>query len=249
MKKRFLILVPALLLSLTACDLNGLLSSIVNEDDDSDADISEDIGDESADESQDEGGNSYDDSIFNKPNSLEKFLAFGENTGFEITYRGSEKDYGGETIVFGMKGNVWWEMDASGYGTGYRLQDGVCSMLSYDSNTQSWSVFVNNVGETQFAEMFKSHADIFYSANEYSSNNGFDADGSGEYAGRDVLKFKYHFTYSTVTLDHEYYLDKDLGITIYNYISTTSDGETDWSKFETLSFKTGDDVTAITISE
>ena len=63
-----------------------------------------------------------------------------------------------------------------------------------------------------------------------------------------VLKFKYHFAVGTVSLDHDYYVDKDLGITLYNRASTTSDGDVSWARLETTSFKTGNQVTAITVA-
>ena len=63
MKKRFFILMPALLLSLTACNLGDLINSAVNNNDD--------------ESSQNDDGNSNgnanssaDDSIFDKPESL-----------------------------------------------------------------------------------------------------------------------------------------------------------------------------------
>ena len=80
-----------------------------------------------------------------------------------------------------MKGNIWWTLDADGTGTGYRLENNVCSMLSYSSETQSWSVFIANAGETQYEEMFEGVSSYLYVANNYFANDGFAANGSGTY--------------------------------------------------------------------
>ena len=241
MKKRFFILLPALLLSLTACDINGLLNSLGG-------DNSEDSGNVD-DNSSVNANNNSDDSIFDKPQSLEKLMAYGKNTGFEIKTKATEDDAEGAEITLGMKGNIWWTLNAEGSGTGYRLENNVCSMLSYSSETQSWSVLIANAGETQYEEMFESVSSYLYVANNYFANEGFTANGSGTYAGRNVLKYKYELIVSAVIgVKHEYYVDKDLGISLYQYAETTSDGQKEWAKLETTSFKSGNDVTAITIA-
>lgn len=245
MKKRLLLLLPALLLSLTACDISSLINNIGNDDDES-----EDVGDNSngngGGKSQDAG---YDDSVFDKPESLQKLMAYGKNTGFEIKTKATESDGSGASeITLGMKGDIWWMIDDTGYGTGYRLENNVCSMLTYDETAGSWSVLIANAGETQYTEMFDSITSYLYTANDVFANEGFVADGTSKYAGRDVLKFKYSRTVATYSAKHDYYVDKDLGITLYEYAESTSDGETDWVKFETTSFKSGNDVTAITVA-
>ena len=248
MKKGLLILVPALLLSLTACDLSSLAEKFGGGDgEESSENSGSNSGGNGAGSSQQSGGD--DDDIFDKNESLEKLMAYGKDTGFEIVTKGSESDGTTDSsFTLGMKGNVWWIMDDEGYGSGYRLENGVCSMLTYDGTTQTWSVLIANVGETQFKEMFASQTDYLYKANNYFANEGFASNGSGKYAGRDVLKYKYHIAVGTVTIDHEYYVDKDLDISLYQYASTTSDGDTAWAKIETTSFKSGNDVAAITIA-
>ena len=249
MKKGLLILIPALLLSLSACDLSGLAEKLGGNSDEDET--SQNAGDNSNGNSNNNNGgqaNSGDDAIFDKPESLSKLMEFGKNTGFEITTVGSENDGERSTAILGMKGNVWWIMDDEGYGSAYRLENGVCSNLTYDSGTQSWSVLIANVGETQYEEMFASLTSYLYKANSYFVNEGFTSNGSGKYAGRDVLKYKYHRAVGTVSIDHEYYVDKDLGISLYQYAATTSDGDTSWAKLETTSFKTGNDVTAISVA-
>lgn len=246
MKKGLLILVPALLLSLTACDLGSLAEKLGGNGDD--GETSQNDGDNS-NGNVNSNNQGDDDSIFDKTESVDKLMAYGKDTGFEIVTVGSESDGTANTsFTLGMKGNVWWIMDDEGYGSGYRLENGVCSMLTYDGTTQTWSVLIANVGETQFKEMFASETDYLYKANTYFANEGFASNGSGKYAGRDVLKYKYHRAVGTVSVDHEYYVDKDLGISIYQYAATTSDGDTSWAKLETTSFKTGNDVAAITIA-
>ena len=239
--KGLFVLLPVLLLSLTACDLSGLLSNLGNDD-------SEESSQNDGDNSSGNVNSSADDSIFDKPESLKKLMAFGKNTGFELKTKATEDDAEGAEITLGMKGNVWWTLDADGSGTGYRLENNVCSMLSYNSETQSWSVLIANAGETQYEEMFESVSSYFYTANNYFANEGFAANGSGTYAGRNVLKYKYERSVATVSVKHEYYVDKDLGITLYQYAETVSDGQKDWAKVETVSFKTGNDVTAITVA-
>ncbi|MBO4703789.1 MAG: hypothetical protein J5617_03065, partial [Bacilli bacterium] len=153
MKKGLLILVPALLLSLTACDLSGLAEKLGGNGDDDET--SQNAGDNSNDNvnSNNQGD---DDSIFDKTESIDKLMAYGKDTGFEIVTVGSESDGTADSsFTLGMKGNVWWIMD-EGYGSAYRLENGVCSMLTYDGTTQTWSVLIANVGETQFKEMFAS---------------------------------------------------------------------------------------------
>ena len=245
MKKGLLILVPALLLSLTACDLSGLAEKLGGNSDDEETSQNSDDNSNGNGVSNNQGD---DDSIFDKTESIDKLMAYGKDTGFEIVTVGSESDGTADSsFTLGMKGNVWWIMD-EGYGSAYRLENGVCSMLTYDGTTQTWSVLIANVGETQFKEMFASETDYFYKANNYFANEGFASNGSGKYAGRDVLKYKYHRAVGTVSVDHEYYVDKDLGISLYQYAATTSDGDTSWAKIETTSFKTGNDVAAITIA-
>ena len=245
MKKGLLILVPALLLSLTACDLSSLAEKLVGNSDDEETSQNVDDNSNGTGTSNNQGD---DDSIFDKTESVDKLMAYGKDTGFEIVTVGSESDGTAiSSFTFGMKGNVWWIMD-EGYGTAYRLENDVCSMLTYDGTTQTWSVLIANVGETQFKEMFASETDYLYKANTYFANEGFVSNGSGKYAGRDVLKYKYHRAVGTVSVDHEYYVDKDLGISIYQYAATTSDGDTSWAKLETTSFKTGNEVTAITVA-
>ena len=248
MKKGLLILVPALLLSLTACDLSSLAEKLGGNGDgeESSENSGGNSGGNGAGSSQQSGGDN--DDIFDKTESIDKLMAFGKDTGFEIVTVGSESDGTADSsFTLGMKGNVWWIM-AEDYGSAYRLENGVCSMLTYDGTTQTWSVLIANVGETQFKEMFASETDYFYKANNYFANEGFASNGSGKYAGRDVLKYKYHRAVGTVSVDHEYYVDKDLGISLYQYASTTSDGDTSWAKVETTSFKTGNDVTAISVA-
>ena len=245
MKKGLLILVPALLLSLTACDLSSLAEKLGGNSDDEETSQNVDDNSNGTGTSNNQGD---DDSIFDKTESVDKLMAYGKDTGFEIVTVGSESDGTAiSSFTFGMKGNVWWIMD-EGYGSAYRLENGVCSMLTYDGTTQTWSVLIANVGETQFKEMFASETDYLYKANTYFANEGFTSNGSGKYAGRDVLKYKYHRAVGTVSVDHEYYVDKDLGISLYQYAATTSDGDTSWAKLETTSFKTGNDVAAITIA-
>ena len=245
MKKGLLILVPALLLSLTACDLGSLAEKLGGNG--GDGETSQNAGDNSNGNvnSTNQGD---DDSIFDKTESIDKLMAYGKDTGFEIVTVGSESDGTADSsFTLGMKGNVWWIM-AEDYGSAYRLENGVCSMLTYDGTTQTWSVLIANVGETQFKEMFASETDYLYKSNNYFANEGFASNGSGKYAGRDVLKYKYHRAVGTVSVDHEYYVDKDLGISIYQYAATTSDGDTSWAKLETTSFKTGNEVSAITVA-
>ena len=245
MKKGLLILIPALLLSLSACDLSGLAEKLGGNSDEDET--SQNAGDNSNGNvnSTNQGD---DDSIFDKTESIDKLMAYGKDTGFEIVTVGSESDGTADSsFTLGMKGNVWWIM-AEDYGSAYRLENGVCSMLTYDGTTQTWSVLIANVGETQFKEMFASETDYLYKANTYFANEGFASNGSGKYAGRDVLKYKYHRAVGTVSIDHEYYVDKDLGISLYQYAATTSDGDTSWAKLETTSFKTGNDVTAIVVA-
>ena len=245
MKKGLLMLVPALLLSLTACDLGSLAEKLGGNSDDEETSQNVDDNSNGTGTSNNQGD---DDSIFDKTESIDKLMAYGKDTGFEIVTVGSESDGTADSsFTLGMKGNVWWIMD-EGYGSAYRLENGVCSMLTYDGTTQTWSVLIANVGETQFKEMFASETDYLYKSNNYFANEGFVSNGSGKYAGRDVLKYKYHRAVGTVSVDHEYYVDKDLGISIYQYAATTSDGDTSWAKLETTSFKTGNEVSAITVA-
>ena len=245
MKKGLLILIPALLLSLSACDLSGLAEKLGGNSDEDET--SQNAGDDS-NGNVNSNNQGDDDSIFDKTESIDKLMAYGKDTGFEIVTVGSESDGTADSsFTLGMKGNVWWIMD-EGYGSAYRLENGVCSMLTYDGTTQTWSVLIANVGETQFKEMFASETDYLYKSNNYFANEGFASNGSGKYAGRDVLKYKYHRAVGTVSVDHEYYVDKDLGISLYQYAATTSDGDTSWAKLETTSFKTGNDVSPITIA-
>ena len=247
MKKGLLLLVPALLLSLSACDLSSIAEKFGGGDgEESSENSGGNSGGNGAGSSQQSGGDN--DDIFDKTESIDKLMAFGKDTGFEIVTVGSESDGTAiSSFTLGMKGNVWWIM-AEDYGSAYRLENGVCSMLTYDGTTQTWSVLIANVGETQFKEMFASETDYLYKANNYFANEGFASNGSGKYAGRDVLKYKYHFAVGTTSIDHEYYVDKDLGISLYQYAATTSDGDTSWAKIETTSFKTGNDVTAISVA-
>ena len=226
--------------SLTACDLSGLINDSGNDNDDESADVGGDSNSKA-------GGNSYDDSIFDESESLEKLIAYGKNTGFEITTKATAADGTNYDITLAMKGNIWWHIDGEGSGTGYRLEDGKCAMLSYEEGT--WSVFIANVGETQFEAMFASMSNYLYKANGYFANEGFTFDSNGKYAGRDVLKFKYERTVASVSVKHNYYVDKDLGISLYQYAETTNESEKDWAKLETTSFKSGNDVTPITIAE
>ena len=179
--------------------------------------------------------------------SIEKLMAFGKDTGFEITTKATDSDGTDYTYVLGMKGNIWWLIDESG-GSGYQLNGDKCAMLTYDVENQTWSTLIANVGETQFKAMFESLTSYLYKSNAYFANEGFTSNGEGTYARRDVLKFKYHRAVGTVSVDHEYYVDKDLGISIYQYAETRNGSEVSWAKLETTSFKTGNDVEAIVVS-
>ena len=174
-------------------------------------------------------------------------MAFGKDTGFEITTKATDSDGTDYTFVLGMKGNIWWQIDESG-GTGYQLNSDKCAMLTYDDENQTWSTLIANVGETQFKAMFESVTSYLYKSNAYFANEGFTGNGEGTYAGRNVLKFKYHRAVGTVSVDHEYFVDKDLGISIYQYAETKNDSDVSWAKLETTSFKTGNDVEAIVVS-
>lgn len=238
MNKKLLILLPALMLSLSACNFKLPVDSEKDED-------------ESQEESHGggQGQSELDDDIFDRPESLRKLMEFGKNTGFEIKTKATENDDEQAEVTFGMKGNIWWVEDGTGYGTAYRLEDGVCSAISYDDESGSWSVLIADVGESQYTEMFDSLSGYLYTANDYFANNGFEANGKGQYAGRSVLKYKYAISVATVSVLHEYYVDEDLGLTLYHYAETVSDGEKSWAKIETTSFKTGNDVTPIAVSE
>ncbi|MBQ9266450.1 MAG: hypothetical protein IJ186_05275 [Bacilli bacterium] len=226
--------------SLSACDLSSLINDSGNDNDDENTDVG-------GDSNGNTGGNSYDDSIFDESESLEKLIAYGKNTGFEITTKVTAADGTNDEMTLAMKGNLWWHINSDGSGTGYRLENGKCAMLSYDEGT--WSVFIPNVGETQFEAMFEGISNYLYKANGYFANEGFTFDSNGKYAGRDVLKFKYERTVGWVSVKHDYYVDKDLGISLYQYAETTNESEKDWAKLETTSFKSGNDVTPITIAE
>ena len=226
--------------SLTACGLSGLINDSGNGNDD-------ESGDVGGNSNSNAGGKSYDDSIFDESESLEKLIAYGKNTGFEITTKATAADGTNYDITLAMKGNLWWHIDSEGSGSGYLLEDGKCAMLSYDEGI--WSVFISNVGETQFEAMFESTSNYLYRANSYFANEGFTFDSNGKYAGRDVLKFKYERSVGPVSVKHDYYVDKDLGISLYQYAETTNESEKDWAKLETTSFKSGNDVTPITIAE
>ena len=171
--------------SLTACDLGGLISKANNDDDD----VSENDGDKSkggaSDNSGAQGGDNYDDSIFDESESLEKLIAYGKNTGFEITTKATAADGTNSEITLAMKGNLWWHIDSEGSGSGYRLEDGKCAMLSYDEGT--WSVFIPNVGETQFEAMFESMSSYLYKANGYFANEGFTFDNNLHPENRSIL--------------------------------------------------------------
>lgn len=244
MKKNFLIVLPALLISLSACDIGALVSSLENNASD---DISTEEEVERPTSIQSEEGNSFDDSIFDITESTEKLMAFGKDTGFEITTKATDSDGTDYTFVLGMKGNIWWTIDESG-GAGYQLNGDKCAMLTYDVENQTWSTLIANVGETQFKAMFESLTSYLYKSNSYFANEGFTSNGEGTYARRDVLKFKYHRAVGTVSVDHEYFVDKDLGISIYQYAETRNGSEVAWAKLETTSFKTGNDVEAIVVS-
>lgn len=244
MKKKFLIVLPALLISLSACDIGALVSSLENNASNEES-TEEEV--ESSTSIQSEEGNSFDDSIFDITESIEKLMAFGKDTGFEITTKATDSDGTDYTYVLGMKGNIWWQIDESG-GTGYQLNGDKCAMLTYDDENQSWSTLIANVGETQFKAMFESLTSYLYKSNAYFANEGFTSNGEGTYARRDVLKFKYHRAVGTVSVDHEYFVDKDLGISIYQYAETRNGSEVSWAKLETTSFKTGNDVEAIVVS-
>lgn len=234
--------------SLTACDLGGLISKANNDDDD----VSENDGDKSkggaGDNSSAQGGDNYDDSIFDKPESLKKFMDFGKNTGFEITTKATSSDGTDSDVLFAMKGNTWWMIDDTGYGTGYRLDGGKCAMLSYDDTSNSWSVLIADVGESQYEAMFESLSGYLYKANNDFANDGFAYEGNMQYAGRNTMKFKYSRSVATVSIKHDYYVDSELGISLYEYAETSSDGEKEWAKLETTSFKTGNGVTPITVA-
>ena len=133
MKKGLFIVFPILLLSLTACDLGALMSNLGGGD--GDGDSSQNAGDNS-NGNVNSNNQGDDDSIFDKTESIDKLMAYGKDTGFEIVTVGSESDGTANTsFTLGMKGNAWWLMDDEGSGSAYRLENGACSMLTYDSAT------------------------------------------------------------------------------------------------------------------
>ena len=89
MKKGLLILVPALLLSLTACDLSGLAEKLGGNSDDEETSQNSDDNSNGNGVSNNQGD---DDSIFDKTESIDKLMAYGKDTGFEIVTVGSESD-------------------------------------------------------------------------------------------------------------------------------------------------------------
>ena len=109
MKKGLLILVPALLLSITACDLSSLAEKLGGNGDDEET--SQNAGDNS-NGNVNSNNQGDDDSIFDKTESIDKLMEFGKNTGFEIVTVGSESDGTADSsFTLGMKGNVWWIMN------------------------------------------------------------------------------------------------------------------------------------------
>ena len=99
MKKKLFVLLPLLMVSLSACNLSDLMNQLSGDNESADNDSDNSNGNAN-------NQNSVDDSIFDKPESLKKLMAFGKNTGFEITTVASENEGSGGTIVIGMKGNV-----------------------------------------------------------------------------------------------------------------------------------------------
>ena len=229
-------------LSLASCDGANIVKSLVPNEDDSSAVKSEGNASQAASSKAGDDDPGYDDEIFNKSESQNKLIEYGQNTDFELTTKGSSSDSEeATTFTLGMKGNLWWEYDISADGEidgmAYQLHDdGTCALLDYDSEQEAWVELVHNVGETQFEEMFKSASDYLYPANGYFANEGFEYVGEGSYVGRTVMKFEYHARVSVVSLDHEYYVDKDLGIDLYNYAANSNSEETEWAKIETTSF-------------
>ena len=239
MKKKLMFLL-ALFLCLTACDISSLIPSENGGDDDESS--------QAQDQSQGGGqqGSDIDQSIFDIPESLNKLMAYGKNTGFDIDFVTKETGYDDTNRKIGMKGDTFWVYDT--IWSGYRLVDGKCQMLDYDEDNQKWSVLIANIGdESQYNQMFASLTSFLYTANEYSANEGFVSNGEGTYQGRNVYKFKYERKIATYSTSHEYYVDKELGITLYDKATSSSDGDISSVSIEVTSFKTGSQVADPTI--
>lgn len=219
--RAFLIPVSALLLTLSACNLN----------------LNPFSGEEEGDHlpyAQDQAKN--------------KLRELGEGDGFEIVYHAfDESDERIEDYTFGMKGSLTWSYD-DGDKAAWKFENNTLTSYRYDAETSAYEA-EEPIEDAQ--ELYEGYVvavtSMFYLANSYDGLPGFTKVRDLTYIGRSASEYHYDVTVLGAGEVHvAAIIDNAVGITLFwdatgkNY----QEGDTGSATFEVTEFKTGSQVVA-----
>lgn len=232
MKKKYLFLLPLLLMPLTACDL----SNLNNKNDKDDEETSEPGAGEPL--------------SFNKEQAVNKLKEYGQTTGFDIAVETKSVDDTGTTtssFEVAMKNDMVWLISDGSY-SGIKLNaNSVTAFTSEDGTTYEKT----EVGQDQldgktpeqfFDDYMESLTTWLYFA-EYSSALGLKKVRDFTYVGRSASEYANKITYGPYVANYKAYIDNELDITLYFLAESSSPEEgNDTEEIKVTSFKSGDQV-------
>lgn len=231
MKKKYLFLLPLLLMPLAACDMSGPANKGNDSDETSEAGLGEKF--------------SYD-----KQEVANKLKTYGQTTGFDITAEiKTSNDEGNSvsTIEVAMKDNMVWLISEEGSYTGVQLNaNGVTAFASEDGQEfETTELGAEELGGKTPEEFFDQYMETLtswlYFADTYKSL-GLTRVKEFTYVGRNVIEYSYHMSYGVASSTFKTYVDVELGITLY-FFAEAIDGEGhDSEEFAVKSFLSGNQV-------
>ena len=237
MKKKYLFLLPLLLMPLTACDL----SNLVNKGDDDD---------DSAEASEPGAGEKLS---FDKKEVVNKLKTYGQTTGFDIsaTVKSSTNESEGESnssIEVAMKENMVWLISDDGSYAGVELNENTVTAFASEDGVEFETSEVGQdelngkTPEEYFDDYMETLTSWFYFAEEYKIL-GLTKVKDFTFVGRSASEYAYHMSYGGVSATYKTYIDNELGITLYWLGEAVSPEEgTDSSEFKVTSFLSGSQV-------
>ena len=238
MKKKYLFLLPLLLMPLAACDTSGPANKGNDSDETSEAGLGEKF--------------SYD-----KQEVANKLKTYGQTTGFDITAEiKSSNDEGNSVsnIEVAMKGNMVWLVSEDGSYTGVQLNaNSVTAFASEDGQEfETTELGPEDLGSKTPEEFFDEYMDTLtswlYFADTYKSL-GLTKVKEFTYVGRNAIEYSYHMSYGAASSTFKTYVDVELGITLY-FFAEAIDGEgRDSEEFTVKQFLSGNQVSQPNIDQ
>ena len=233
MKKKFLFLLPLLLMPLVACDMSN-----ANNDDGDDAETSE--------------PGAGDKLSYNKKEVYNKLKNYGKTTGFDITM--DTKSVSGEqttksTIQVGMKDDMVWLINEDGNYTGIELTSAttITAFTSEDGQTFDTNELgpdaLNGQTPEEFYDYYAETLTMYFYMAENYKVLGLSKVKDLTYAGRSATEYAFDMRYGVMGTTAKLYLDKELGINLYLFAEAVDEeGNKDSTEFDVKTFLSGNQV-------